>query len=495
VSLKKNIAANYASQIYVTLIGIAFVPVYIKYMGAEAYGLVGFFAMLQAWFNLLDVGLTPTMARETARFHGGAMEALGYRNLVRALEAFFLVVALVGGALLYISSDYIAQSWLKANQLPIAEIETSLEIIAIIIALRWLCGLYRGAISGAERLVWLSGFNSLITTLRFIGVLPVLLFIGVTPTIFFSFQLVVAVIEFAALMSFAYHLFPRLPKGQEISLDWLPLKPVLKFSLTIAFTSSVWVLVTQTDKLILSRLLSLSDYGYFTLAVLVAGGVLIISGPVGAAIMPRMAKLEAEGNNRALIELYRKSTQFACILALPVAGTLTIFAEQVLWAWTGDIVVAKSAAPVMQLYVLGNAVLVIGAFPFYLQYAKGDLKLHLIGSAIITVLLIPSLIWATINYGAVGAGWAWLVSHTVGFLLWIPVVHSRFEPGLHAKWLLFDVVPMVIVATLCSWFFSMIDLRLESRIETFLFAMALGMLMLLLVLFASSNFRNRVWKW
>ena len=31
-------------------------PLYIKYMGAEAYGLVGFFTMLQAWFGLLDMG-------------------------------------------------------------------------------------------------------------------------------------------------------------------------------------------------------------------------------------------------------------------------------------------------------------------------------------------------------------------------------------------------------------------------------------------------------
>ena len=42
-------------------------PMYIKYMGAEAYGLVGFFSMLQAWFNLLDLRLTPTIGRETAR--------------------------------------------------------------------------------------------------------------------------------------------------------------------------------------------------------------------------------------------------------------------------------------------------------------------------------------------------------------------------------------------------------------------------------------------
>ena len=79
MSLKRNILASYASQIYVTLVGILILPLYLKYMGAEAYGLVGFFTMLQAWFNLLDMGLTPTVARETARFRGGATDALSYR--------------------------------------------------------------------------------------------------------------------------------------------------------------------------------------------------------------------------------------------------------------------------------------------------------------------------------------------------------------------------------------------------------------------------------
>lgn len=81
MSLQKNIAANYVSQIYVTLIGIVMLPVYIKYMGAEAYGLVGFFSMLQAWFSLLDLGLTPTIGRETARFKAGAVSALDFRRL------------------------------------------------------------------------------------------------------------------------------------------------------------------------------------------------------------------------------------------------------------------------------------------------------------------------------------------------------------------------------------------------------------------------------
>ena len=479
MTLKKNIVANYVGQIYVTVIGIIFVPIYIKYMGAEAYGLVGFFAMLQVWFNLLDIGLSSTIARETARFNGGLTDVNSYRNLVRALEGFFLIVGLIGGAVLYFGSGYIAEGWLKAMQLQISEIQTSLEIMSIIIVLRWMCGLYRGIISGSERLVWLSGFNSLINTMRFVGVIPIILFISITPIYFFSFQLLIAVIEFFVLVYYSYALLPKLSIGKRVVLNWISLKPVLNFSLTIAFTSSLWVLVTQIDKLVLSRLLTLADYGYYSLAVIVAGSVLIISSPIGTVLMPRMAKMEAENNHAELIELYRKATQFVCVVALPVACTLAVFAEQVLWVWTGDKVIATSAASVLQLYVVGNAVLAVSAFPYYLQYAKGNLRLHLIGSVLFTLLLLPSLLWGTLNYGAVGAGWAWVVSHIIFFLLWIPFIHGRFEPGLHLKWLFNDIVPIVSIVVLFTLMYSTINFGIQSRALLSIYLILLGLVMLI----------------
>ena len=66
-SLRRNILANSLSQIYVMAIGVVMAPVYLSFMGKEAFGLIGFFTMMTAWFQLLDMGLTPTLARETAR--------------------------------------------------------------------------------------------------------------------------------------------------------------------------------------------------------------------------------------------------------------------------------------------------------------------------------------------------------------------------------------------------------------------------------------------
>jgi len=445
MSLKRNILANYVSQIYVTLIGIVMVPMYVRYMGAEAYGLVGFFAMLQAWFNLLDMGLTPTMARETARFNGGATDALSLRRLLRAMEGIFIGLAVLGGAAMMAGSGAIAGSWLKVQQLPLIEVQHAIMLMAVIVALRWVCGLYRGAINGFERLVWLSGFNIAISTARFVLVIPFFIYVGTSPTQFFSYQLALAVIEVVVLVMQTYHLLPKIAAAKRTPWQWAPLRGVLKFSLSIAFTGSVWVLVTQTDKLVLSKLLPLSDYAYFTLAVLVAGGVGVISGPISGALLPRMSKLAAEGDDAGLIRLYRNATQLVGVIAIPAALVLAFFAEQVLWAWTGDADIARKAAPVLTLYALGNGILALGAFPYYLQFAKGDLRLHMIGNAFFVVLLIPALIWATLHYGVIGAGWAWLGANAVYFLTWVPKVHGRFVKGLHVQWLLRDVGAIVLL--------------------------------------------------
>lgn len=446
MSLKRNILASYVSQIYVTLLGIVMVPVYLNYMGAEAYGLVGFFIMLQVWFNMLDMGLTPTLSRETSRFSAGATDALSLRRLLRAMEGLFAGVGILGASAMVVGAEAIARSWLKVQQLPVLEVHQAISLMAGIVALRWASGLYRGALSGFERLVWLSGFNVVMATARFILVIPFFIYVGTRPSLFFSYQLALAVIEIVVLVIYTYRVLPKTVEAVRTPWVWAPLRTVLRFSLSIAFTSSVWVLVTQTDKLVLSKLLPLAEYGYFTLAVLVASGVAVISGPISAALLPRMARLSAEGQEASLVHLYRSATQLVAIIALSASWMLACLADQVLWAWTGDLDVVRQAAPVLTLYAVGNGILTLSAFPYYMQFAKGDLKLHTTGSLIFLFVLIPVLVGATLEFGVIGAGWAWLVTNVIYFVTWVPRVHHKFLKGLHWDWFRQDVLGIAVLA-------------------------------------------------
>ena len=453
MSIKKNIIANYFGQFYVTLIGIFLVPLYLKYMGAEAYGLVGFYATLQAWFFMLDMGLTPTMARDCSRFLGGVVDATNLRRLLRALEGIFLLVAIVGVVAIVAGSSAIAAHWLKVNELPMYEVTNSIVIIAFIVSLRWMGGLYRGAINGFERIVWLNIFNIVIATLRFVLIIPILAYIDAAATTFFLYQLVVTTIETIVLVLKTYRLLPP-ASVSTITGDWKQLRASLKFSSSIAFAGLVWVTVTQTDKLLLSGLIPLADYAYYTIAVLAASGIMVISKPVSGALLPRMTVLNAEGNQVQLLKLYENATQIVAVIAVPSAVVLALFSDQVLLAWIGDAEIAHKAAPVLLLYAFGNGVMVLAAFPYYLQYAKGDLKLHFIGNALFVSLFVPSIYYSVTEYGVLGAGYAWLVSNAMLFLFLLPIVHRKFAKGLHLKWLAHDIgviaVPPLIFALIAK---------------------------------------------
>lgn len=495
MSLQRNLLASLANQVYVTLIGVVLVPLYLRYMGAEAYGLVGFFTMLQMWFALLDAGLTPTLSREAARHRGGASDDLQYRQLVRVLEVVFLAVALASGLAISASAHWIATQWLRSSVLPLSQVVGAIHLMGPIFALRWMCGLYRGALSGAEQLVWLSSFNAIVATLRFAGVLPLLLMFKPTPTLFFAYQLLVAACETVVLVVRAYRQFPRVPATIPWRIQRAPLRPVLRFSLTIAFTSSVWVLITQTDKLVLSRVLPLAEYAHFTLAVLVAGAVSMLSGPIGIALTPRLARLEAEGAGDEVVRIYRDMTQLVAVVVGAVSLTLAFQAEPLLWAWTGDATTTHASAPILVWYALGNGVLALVAFPYYLQFAKGDMRLHLLGNIGFVIVFVPVVIMASLRWGGVGAAWAWLGTNLLTLALWVPIVHGRFVKGLNRRWFLQDWLPIVTAALAAGWVVSAQWPAGESRLLALLGTLAVGLTCLLAATLASTVARQRVGAW
>lgn len=489
MSLKKNIAANYVSQIYLIIISIAILPLYMKYMGAEAYGLVGFFAMLQGLFALLDFGLTPTISRQTAQYNAGAVAALEFRQLFRSLSIIFALIASVGGGLLFYFNQYIAEHWLKLENLVMSDVLFCLQIMAICVALRWMTGLYRGIISGFERIVWLSVSNIVFATLRFPSVLLYMYYFGFTVKSFFIFQLIIAVLEFAILASKAQILLPKLNQSASIGWSLQPVKPLLSFALTIAFTSSVWVVLTQLDKFVLSGILPLSEYGYFILAVLVAGGILQIGAPISSVIMPRMARLQGEKKYQELKAVYMGATEFVTVVIVTAGIVLAVLAKPVLYVWTGNVELAEKAAPILQLYALGNAILTLGAFPYYLQYAKGNLRLHFIGNLITAILLIPAIIWAAKNYGAIGAGWAWVLIQFLYLLLWVSYVHKMIEPNINLQWFK-SFLPSICSVSITSYTLIYIMSFSGQRSIAFLQICAFSLMCLIVAVFSSKQARS-----
>jgi len=450
MSYKANIVANYLSQAYVIVVGMLVVPVYLRLMGAEGYGLISFFAVLQACFQLLDLGLSATVVRETAQFRGGAIDALSLRKLLRALEALFLCTALIAAVAISLSSTAIARDWLRVERLAIDEVRVAIILMALNAAFRWVSGLYRGIITGFERLVWLSGFNAMAATMRFLLVIPVLLFVGAGPRVFFFYQLLVAMAEAAALCGTAYCCMPALAGRPKVGISLVEVTRVFRFSMGMAFVSVIGLILSQADKVLLSRMLSLSDYAQYNLATVLAGGIMMAGGPIVMAMLPRLNRYSAQRDCEALYGLYRQSTQIVATVVFPVTAVLAFFAREILWIWTGDAALAAQGAPILAFYALGNGFMAIAVFPSHLQVAEGKLRLYVMGAMFFLCLFVGSLSVLSSRYGATGAAAAWLAANLVYFACWVPLVHRHFRPGLHRAWLKFDLGGVLVTTALAA---------------------------------------------
>lgn len=487
-SLKKNIVASYLSQFYVVFSGIVVLPFYIKWLGAESYGLIGFFAMLQAIFSLLDLGLTPTISRETSRYNAGNLPHLTFVAIYRTMAVFFILISFCGGLLLFFLSEVIANHWLDLKELDEKDVIFSIQVMSICISLRWLTGLYRGVIQGFELIVWMSKFNLIISTLRFLAVFPVMWFFGSNVKVFFIHQLVIAIVEFIFLYIETRKKLPKINIDSTFRLRWYlnVIKPYIPFSLSIALTSSLWIIVTQSDKLLMSKLLSLDEYGYFTLAVLVSNGIMMLSSPLSLALMPRLAFLAAANQKEELSKLYSNSTRMISIISGCTGLMFFWFSHQIMYIWTGDIKLANNTSELLKYYAGGYAFLSLSAFPYYLQYALGNMKFHIYGTVFYLLLLIPSMLVLVNYYGSLGAGYAWFYVNLIYLIFWTAIVHRYLAKGTHLIWFCRDIIFVLLPSFMIIYFFHSL-LQFDGRLQNFFY---LAFLFILIVSISSYFAKN-----
>jgi O-antigen/teichoic acid export membrane protein len=198
VALKRNFSVGLFGSIWSALLGLAVVPLYIKYLGTEAYGLIGFFATTQALLQLLDLGLSPTINREVARC-SATNKMQEARSLLHTLSVVYWGMAFVIGLVILALAPLIATHWLQARALPLATISQALMLMGLVVACRWPVGLYMGALMGMQRVALSSMINTAFGTLSSLGTVAVLILVSPTIKAFFIWQALVCAMQLSCI--------------------------------------------------------------------------------------------------------------------------------------------------------------------------------------------------------------------------------------------------------------------------------------------------------
>jgi O-antigen/teichoic acid export membrane protein len=440
--VKRNIIANWLGQGWSVLMGLAFVPVYIRYLGVEAYGLIGLFVVIQAWLSLLDMGITPTLNREMARFTAGAHTSQSINNLLRSMEVICFTLAALIAFIVWSGSGYLANDWLKAEQLPVGVVSQAIAIMAFVVALRFCEGIYRGSLLGLQYQIWYNGAYAALSTVRHVGVIGILVWISPTIEAFFIWQGVLSLVTVSVFALKVHRTLPRPPSrarfsGAAISDVWV-------FAGGMAVTTLLTLLLTQVDKILLSRLLTLESFGYYALAAAVVGILSTVTSPIAQAVYPRLVELATQHDQSGLVSVYHRAPQLVTVFTAPIVMLLVFYADGILFAWSGDVALAENTAPILSVLVLGTFLNCLMIIPYMLQIAHGWTGLVVKTNLVAVVILIPAIIMIVPIYGAVGAAWIWFFLNAGYILVIIQFMHRRLVPGEKWRWYRDDVgLPMM----------------------------------------------------
>lgn len=436
--LKRNLVANYLGQGWVALMGFVFVPVYIRYLGIEAYGVIGLFAMLQAWLALLDAGLNIPLRRELAGSTGRAGDPMDIRDLLRSIEWVALGIGIVVAGGIHLSAGWLATNWLQAENLPASEVALAFSCMGLVAALRMIEGVYRSTLLGLQRQVEFNVANSTMATVRALGAVAVLAWCSPTLQAFFLWQGASSLATLALLWQLSAAALPRASRSPVFSLRQL--REIGTFAASTMGVTFLGLLLTQTDKILLSRLLPLADYGRYTLAALIAGALYVLSAPVTQALFPRLSQLQAAGDAAGFAHTFHKGAQLASTVIGSAASVLIMFSEPILRLWTGEPDLAKPVAPLLALLVGGTLLGTAIGMPYQAQLAHGLGGLAIRVNVVAVLLIIPALIFVTPKFGAIGAATVWLVLNA-GYVMLMPhFMYRRILVGHKTRWYIHDLL-------------------------------------------------------
>jgi O-antigen/teichoic acid export membrane protein len=233
----------------------------------------------------------------------------------------------------------------------------------------------------------------------------------------------------------------------QLKFDVNRLKAVSGFSAGMTAVAVSSMIVMQVDKLMLSRMLTLADFGKYTLAWTVASGLALIITPFFNALYPRFSALVSQQRVQELWGLYSTSTAFLCSVIFPVAAAAAIFAKPALLVWTRNEPLSIAAAPVIGVVILGTAVNGVMHMPYALQLAYGMVRLPLYTSIAMALMVVPLILALTPKWGTVGAASAWLILNLVYFVLGTLLTHRYLFKKLAFQWVFRDVSkPAIITA-------------------------------------------------
>ena len=418
--LSKNIIYNFFGQGLLLVLGFIAVRYIFKQLGEDALGIIYFTLTINAVLcAVLEMGICSTIIREVAAHFDNQ---LGYvRDLIRSFSSFYWIAYVLLAAVIYFGAPILIDKWITLKTIDAGMATQVLRIMGISSLLALPRSLYASLFRGLQRMEFNNIIDVASSALQQLGIIVILAFGGELLAVAYWFVISFGIGILSYILA-ARRFFP----WKAFVPGYCPVVVArnLRYSFGAMSISLLSMIHMQSDKIIMSKLLPLSLFGFYGFAYSAVSKTTLLTSAVAQAAFPSFSSIFKTGDRDNMMSQYRKLHDLICFGAVPFFGVIPFVALPVFgFVFNPDI--ARMLLVPITFLALGfymNGTLNV---PYVFSLAAGKPEVSAKSNFLALFIVLPATGLLIYFFGLSGAGFSWVLYNLFSYLYAVPIICSE----------------------------------------------------------------------
>ena len=444
--MRRAFFTNVSLQLTTILSGLIFFPFYFELLGSETYYLITIFIAVQAWFAILDFGMSPAIARIASLQVNGVVSISALILLIRICLCIIFTTALTFLVISYI---------LKVGNAPKIPLDLTVQIYlsaTFALILRWLLNYGKFILNGLNSQAFANLILIILEFFKHLATILLLQFFSNDIIIYFVMLVMFTLLQTISVYIILSFKVPFYRSSREKNPQLI--RDYFKLVLTLGAIAVLGVLASQTDKALLMSFLTPEELSYFAVILMYLNGLNAMQAPIYQTLIPKITQHSSE---KFTIEKKKLYSTFAGLMVFFTSFIVFFVAEYsdiVIFWWTGNTLLTTWVSQNIIWFGLIGLAQNLGSFAFFLQSAVGKYKYHFHGS-IMNLMIQIGIIWIlSIEHNFDQIVRVLAIYRCFWVLFWTRFVHIKLDTDFSVLWFLplgMLVITNVLIVSGISW--------------------------------------------
>jgi O-antigen/teichoic acid export membrane protein len=413
--LTRNVIFNVLGQGLILVLSLIAVRFIFRRLGDDVFGIILFnLVMTSVLTYVLELGVSATIVREVSSHFESEPDYV--RQLVGTASTLYWSIGILVVAVIWVAAPALVSHWLNLKTIDPATATNMLRLMSGLSLVALPKSLYASVCRGRQMM----GLNNAIdvgtAAAQQAGILLVLVGGG-------GVYLVAAWISASALLGVVAYIIAA---GRIVG--WSALRPCFSTSViarNFGFTGHMMTISllslvhTQAAQVIVSKLLPVAEFGFYSFATSTVSRASVITGAIAQAAFPSFSRLHSTGDRSLLLHQYKKFQDLVSYGTIPLFAVIC-FAAAPVYTYIFDARVAVTLILPTALLALGTWMNATLNMPYMLSLAMGKPQIAARLNLYALAVVLPVTGALILRFGLPGAGLSWVFYQVFAYAYVVP---------------------------------------------------------------------------